>query len=601
MDSKRTGDTLETGTQSQLAEILDEFTECVLRGEDPDVEQFAIRYPEIADQVRQLLTTMLAVREMSDVDVLGEGIEGHPDRRSLGDFRIRREVGRGGMGIVYEADQVSLGRRVALKMLPFAAVLDEKRLRRFKNEAYAAAQLHHEHIVPVYAIGCERGVHYYAMQFVDGCTLGALIADLRGDAAPTLLSTAARQSVDSAGETRHPPSTTDPVSRAMWDVTPRTRDYYQKAAVIGRHVAGALHHAHECGVVHRDIKPSNLMLDATGKVWVTDFGLAQVEVAPDITLSGDVIGTFRYMSPEQAMGDRASIDRHSDIYSLGVTLYELLTLTPAISDVDRRQILRKVIEEDPPPLRQIDPRIPVDLETITMKCIAKSPTDRYATAAQLSEDLQRYLSDVPITARPPSFARCATKWVRRHRLLVGWGAATLVLAVVGLAISLGLVWNEKRQTDAALRLADANFWKRHQLVEDYFTAISEERLIREPGMQPLRKELLERAHDYYQRLTREHRTDALFRRELAISHFRLGLINAEIGTADEVAFRVHRREGDLAEPARPRIRCRLRPNATGRDTPATRQAVPRTGRRPGSPGRACRGNVDAATSALEKT
>ena len=199
-------------------------------------------------------------------------------------------------------------------------------------------------------------------------------------------------------------------------------------------VAEALDHAHTRGILHRDIKPANLLLDDQGQLWVTDFGLAQIQGNPGLTLTGDILGTLRYMSPEQALAKRVVIDGRTDIYSLGVTLYELLTLRPAIDGQDRQEILRKIAEEEPAPPRKLNPAVPRDLETILLKAMAKEPSGRYATAKELADELRRFLEHKPITARRPSLLDRAAKWARRHRAAV-WSAgvslAVLLLAVGG--------------------------------------------------------------------------------------------------------------------------------------------------------------------------
>ena len=297
----------------------------------------------------------------------------------LGDYRILREVGRGGMGVVYEAEQLSLGRRVALKVLPFAAALDPRQFRRFRTEAQAAARLHHTNIVPVFEVGSERGVHYYAMQFIEGQSLAAMIADLRDvrtgehgrrrDARDRRGTTGAFCRCRPARRCRPPRPSTTPTA----------------------------------GVVHRDIKPANLLVDARGDLWITDFGLARLQADGGLTLTGDLLGTLRYMSPEQALATRLLIDHRTDIYSLGATLYELLTLRAGLR---RRATARSCcagsLFDEPVPPRRIDPSLPRDLETIVLKAMAKEPADRYATAQELADDLRRFLEDKPIRARRPT-------------------------------------------------------------------------------------------------------------------------------------------------------------------------------------------------------
>jgi serine/threonine-protein kinase len=278
---------------------------------------------------------------------------------------------------VYEARQLSLGRRVALKVLPFAAALDPRQLQRFRVEAQAAAMLHHTHIVPVYSVGVERGVHYYAMQFIDGRSLAEVIRELRrlhgltpkdhepAGSARSTINLAAALASGEPGAAASPPGEATPQpsiakqSAAMEPASPAPalssgtsitgRAFFQAAARLGIQAAEALEYAHSLGVVHRDVKPANLLLDARGNLWVTDFGLAQVQAEGGLTLTltGDVLGTLRYMSPEQALGRRALVDHRSDIYSLGATLYELLTLHPAIEGTDRQEILRRIAFEEP--------------------------------------------------------------------------------------------------------------------------------------------------------------------------------------------------------------------------------------------------------------
>jgi serine/threonine protein kinase len=247
------------------------------------------------------------------------------------------------MGVVYEAEQISLRRQVALKVLPFAATMDPRHLQRFHNEAQSAACLHHTNIVPVFSVGCERGVHFYAMQFIDGQPLSDLIRQLRE-----------RGKIASAplGEVRteayHPAPDAVATPRPVAEMTPLTGegrrgpDYYRKVVQLGVQAAEALDHAHQLGIVHRDIKPGNLLVDRRGNLWVTDFGLAHVRHSEaSLTVSGQMVGTPRYMSPEQALARRVPIDHRTDVYSLGVTLYELLTLRPAFESEDRQELLHQ--------------------------------------------------------------------------------------------------------------------------------------------------------------------------------------------------------------------------------------------------------------------
>src|SRR5262249_43611658 len=272
--------------EALMGEVLDEYAERLARGERPSVEEYAGRYPELAAVLRLTLPALEAVRPAgSDDPPQGAGEEaggGSPDAPGrVGGFHILREVGRGGMGIVYEAEQISLRRRVALKVLPFAATMDPRQLQRFQNEAQAAACLHHTNIVPVYGVGCERGVHFYAMQFIEGQTLATLIAERRQLAGLEGAAPAAVPSPDEPTGPFIPPSPeaaadTPALGRATTSAARSGQDatFCRTVAQLGAQAAEALEHAHQLGVVHRDIKPGNLLVDNRGNLWVTDFGLA---------------------------------------------------------------------------------------------------------------------------------------------------------------------------------------------------------------------------------------------------------------------------------------------------------------------------------------
>ena len=439
----------------EFDDLVWEVSAKIEAGESIDLAALREAWPEHFERLQGVLPALQAMAELghspADPTLAAPTEErqtGEP-LRELGDFRIVREIGRGGMGVVYEAEQISLKRRVALKVLPFAAVLDQRQLQRFTREAEAAGSLHHHNIVPVYSVGCERGVHYYAMQFVDGQTLAGLIGQLRqasglgrdGQAATT------KTARKAAPPTPRPDATTLTLPEMATTAATTQPAFFRSVAQLGIQVAEALDHAHQQGVVHRDIKPSNLMVDAQGKPWITDFGLAHVEAGPSLTVSGDLLGTLRYMSPEQALAKRVVIDHRSDIYSLGVTLYELLTLRPVFSGMDRRELLRQIAFDEPRPPRKLNKAIPADLETILVKAMAKEPAERYATAQEFADDLRRFLDVKPIRARRPTVLQRAAKWARRHTPLVWSAAALLVMATVGSLIAATLIWNKQKELE----------------------------------------------------------------------------------------------------------------------------------------------------------
>ncbi|MHC4406612.1 MAG: serine/threonine protein kinase, partial [Planctomycetota bacterium] len=462
--------------EQTFADLVEEITRAIEAGKPVDLAPYEQSYPEYAERLRRLVPALQVLDDigLSAVRSSFPGRSAKPPAASvegtLGDFRIIREIGRGGMGVVHEAQQISLDRRVALKILPFVGMLDQRQLQRFKNEARAAAGLHHPNIVPVYSIGCERSVHFYAMQYVEGQTLARVIDELKalqtiGDdpldsesvSQPTHMLLTGRASVgeeeprsgDPGAESREPngkawTKDTEPLTLAWLSTkaTVRRLEFFRSVARLGIQAAQALEYSHQSGVIHRDIKPSNLLIDLEGNLWISDFGLAQTRAGPDITMTGDVLGTLRYMSPEQATGRRRILDHRTDIYSLGATLYELVTLRPAVDADDRQRILRQISDEEPDTPRRRNGAIPKDLETIVLKAMAKEPERRYATAQELADDLERFLEDKLIRARRPSLVGQAGKWARRHRPMV-WSAG--VILVIAAMVSAGIAWTGYRR------------------------------------------------------------------------------------------------------------------------------------------------------------
>jgi serine/threonine protein kinase len=411
---------------AEAGRVFDSYLAALEAGRLPDPEGLLAAHPHLADQLRACLEVMRWADRLAEGQMTGPGFV-------LGDFRIVREIGRGGMGIVYEAEQLSLGRRVALKILPASAAIDPKQFRRFQVESHATACLHHTHIVPVFTTGHEQGVYYFAMQYIEGQGLDAVIRSLRQlEGLEEIESTAPEDGKDSRVE------------------FPRGRGFFETVARLGIQAAEALDYTHALGIIHRNIKPANLLVDVHGDLWVTDFGLARVQADRGLTTTGDVLGTMRYMSPEQVVGDRGLIDHRCDIYSLGATLYELLTLCPAHDGRDRARLVRRIGLEEPKPPRLLNPAIPRDLETIVLKAMAREVPQRYASARDLADDLRRFLDHRPIRARRPSLWMWTRKMVRRHRTAVMSVASALL--IMGLAFGIAVAqWKRNQQFERSER------------------------------------------------------------------------------------------------------------------------------------------------------
>ncbi len=439
-----------------LNHLADEFAARYRKGERPSLQEYVDRHPDLADDIREFFPALMEVEQVKEerAEAPAPPAAGPlPPLERLGDYRILREIGHGGMGVVYEAEQLSLGRHVALKMLPSSALLDPRQLERFEREAKAAARLHHTNIVPVHGVGEVDGRPYYVMQFIQGLGLDEVLAELKRlrKAGPNPGPEPGRASACAqalltgrfpAGAGGAPPdSTFPPEPGASSPPTSSTihlpgppghsalsqtgRHYWQSVARVGIQVAEALAYAHGQGTLHRDIKPSNLLLDAQGTVWVTDFGLAKAADSGDLTAAGEVVGTLRYIPPERFRGQS---DGRGDVYSLGLTLYELLTLRAAFEEDGQHQLIEHILHDEPPRPRQLDPSVPRDLETIVLKAIAKDPAHRYLTASELAADLQRFLDDEPIQARPmPAWER-GWRWAKRRP------AAAALFLVSGLAL-----------------------------------------------------------------------------------------------------------------------------------------------------------------------
>jgi serine/threonine protein kinase len=643
--------------QSRLDELAEAFVERYRRGERPAISEYVREHPDLAEQIEELFPA-LAMMEQVEGDLrkaakkLPGAAEPAAPLTQLGDFRIIREVGRGGMGVVYEAEQVSLGRRVALKVLPNQLLADSKHRKRFEREARAAGRLHHTNIVPVYGVGEQDGMHYYVMQFIDGLALDEVLVELKrlreaeaakrdkvsqrankngqpaasqpigapccvgNAAAPTLEVSAAGianslvrgrfeltmpRDLDSSSLSDESPQGAAKQVPMSWppDETVVGRRsatmhssgafalpgqseshsrlssrsvYWQSVARIGVQAAEALHYAHEQGIIHRDVKPGNLLLDTRGCVWVTDFGLAKAADQQNLTHTGDVLGTLRYMAPEQFDG---KADSRSDVYSLGLTLYELLALQPAFDAADRRNLIKQVTTGNPIRLRSLDPHIPRDLETIIHKAIDREPVQRYRTAGEMSDDLQRYLRDEPIKAKWISPVTRLARWCKRNPAVAALVILMLVLAVGGPLVAANQLQlraqadesaqkehnaarEAERQRAEAVRQstiarikseeadkqrerAQENLRRAREAVDRLFTRVAED-LSEEPHMDQVRRALLEDALEFYEGFLSQQENDPEVRLETALASRRVAEIHRYLGRMDKSAAEFARAE-----------------------------------------------------------
>jgi serine/threonine protein kinase/WD40 repeat protein len=520
-------------------ELAYEFAERLRQGERPSLSEYIERHPELADEIRDLFPTLVMMEQVCSEDGPRPGPAPDPlapgpaipDR--LGDYRIIREIGRGGMGVVYEAEQESLGRHVALKILIDNRRMDPVHFLRFQREARAAALLHHTNIVPVFAVGVCEGVHYYAMQYIQGRSLDVVLRqvihlrsrgmppdrDLRAEidsllaslteglladqlgrsggnlgAAPGDTVKEAMPGVQSTatwvlgeGERTVAGGSPAPSSSSLSLLRRREKPYFRGIARLGIQAAEALAHAHAHGLVHRDIKPANLLLDRNGTIWVTDFGLARTEGAEELTSPGDVVGTLRYMAPERFRGESGP---SSDIYSLGASLYELLTLRPAFPGSHRLQVVGAIVQGQPVRPRKLDPLIPRDLETIVLKAMSREPSHRFASAAELARELGRFVDGRPIRSRRASPPERLWRWSRRNPAVA---SLTLLAAVLATALAFGstiaaLTFREQLRAN---RAEQRNTWVR--LAESHLERLRAERYSRQLGSRRDRLETLAEA------------------------------------------------------------------------------------------------------------
>ncbi len=462
-----------------LEKIVADYTRRIRTGKAPNISVYQNKYPQLAAEIDDLLASVAMIEglkiEAQQSDKVNEtGLSG---LKQLGDYLLIREVGRGGMGVVFEAVHQSLGRRVAVKVMRRRDIDDEKYIARFRREAQSAAKLHHTNIVSVFGVGEAEGFHYYVMEFIDGAGLNQVVQSLtRRLSGPTIGPPETFISPQDNAATRidsnaAKPTLPDqpPLSELSDSQTfspsriPNGTKRFKWLAQLGTQVADALAHAHGQGILHRDIKPANLLLDKKDQVWITDFGLVKENDLDGLTKTGDLLGTPQYMAPESFKG---AYDQRSETYCLGLTLYELATLRPAFDPGTTAELIHRITTTTPTPPRKVDSKIPRDLNTIIEKSIARDPNLRYSTSAELRDDLRAFLEDRPIAARNPLLVEQVWRWSRRNPLPATLALlSTLLLCAFSAAVTFGWMSTnaaykkleiEARQTEANRKLAVEN-------------------------------------------------------------------------------------------------------------------------------------------------
>lgn len=437
-------------SDSKLSRLADDYLSQSDNVRGKEVHELAADHEAFGHVIRDIFPILSLLKETTHdqpeapQDASLEQILHHTalveDDFRLSDFVLIRKLGRGGMGIVYEAEQISLDRRVALKILPNAALLNERQLIRFRNEARTVAMLHHPNIVAIHSVGTERGVHFFAMQMIDGVNLSALIGS---STSPN------DESADQANAITEPPEI---AGLCEWIRSPLdSQERWDGITRLAIQAASAIEYAHRQGVLHRDIKPANLLIDRTGRLYVTDFGLARIQTDAGLTCTGDILGTLRYIPPERICGDQ-TIDPRSDIYSLGVTLYEMATLQPAYATSSTQERLAiDILHSRPTAPSRLRPGIPRDLETIILKAMAKESSDRYGSMRDLRLDLESFGDGRPIQARPSSVWHHLKSWCRRRPAVATLtGTVLLLLAILAIGGPLA-AWRQQNLTQAVRR------------------------------------------------------------------------------------------------------------------------------------------------------
>lgn len=430
-----------------VVKLAEDFVKRYRKGDRIEVDQYVKQYPELANEVASYIEALMFIEKLNDKQSSSKYKIQSAVPKQFGEYRILGEIGRGGMGVVYDALQSSLNRHVAIKVLASPSTSVPSMKERFLREARTAAGLHHSHIVPVHGVGEQENVCYFVMQKIDGIGLDRILHHLR-HVSQSASSTDHERMKASTAPHQTVPLPLEKVPTSPTSLTPQQLvNHWQEltfenrcrlVARIGSQIADALAYAHEQGIVHRDVKPGNILLDHQLHPWLNDFGLAQVSDGTDLTASGQVMGTLRYLPPERLRGVS---EPAGDIYALGMTLYELVALQCPYSTTDHAQLIHQIQSEEPKSLLEVEKNTPRDLNTIIMKCLAKLPEQRYATAHLLAGDLQRWLNGDPIQARPLRWWEKGMRWARKNKMVAGLTGLIFLTLAAGFTAST-ILWKD---------------------------------------------------------------------------------------------------------------------------------------------------------------
>ncbi len=520
-----------------IEDLLIEYLRRREAGEERVLDSLCTRHPEQAD----LLRVRAADIEAAEKLVPGLLID-QPVQKRIGHYTLLRELGRGGMGVVYLALDNRLERFVALKMLSNRFSTSGKSFERFRREQRAIAHLSHPGIIPIYEIGEEQGQPYFTMEYVDGRTLSDMLQELRKLDRPVeeLTGLDLRRTLEGEDEREHTEEETADweegvhLGRAGWGGS-----YVEAVARLILQVAEALAHAHENEVIHRDVKPSNLLVRRSGRVDLFDFGLARLAGEQSMTLTGEFAGTPSYVSPEQVAARRMGIDQRTDVYSLGVTLYEMLALRVPFQGETTEQVFKQILVKEPTPPHRVNSAVASDLETICLTAMEKDPDRRYASAGELADDLRRFLEFHPIQARPVGALTRMSRFVRRHRAASLASALALLIAVGAPSLFWALERGHSRQERQLKNEASESFEMARNAVEQMLTRVAEVDLAERPGLGPLQRKLLDDALTFHRRFLDRRRADPRVSLDVARSLVGLGNITDRLGQPEkaEPAYR----------------------------------------------------------------